>query len=283
MLESVSAAMLCALLDPSPDGPAWARPWVDGVLRQHVVAPLDDTVQAPAEGGVHGLRGWSVGAVVGNETLVQSRPIVRARDADPLDDLLRTATRCVIAAFAPQRETSDVASPPAPKISRFRRWIGVRAEAVLTDDLRGELGEKLPAFLARSRTERTDGELVFLTFLAQLQRLGGLGAAYDPPERIRDALVALDEELHGHTPHNAMVSDGRTFGMLHRGGTVLLFEPPEDLPRPQVRLTSSEAQSASLLLYSPKPAPPVPLPGAERIADGMFTIETRAPRNLLRG
>lgn len=269
--------MLCALLDPSPDGPAWARPWLEDVLRQHVT-PKPPT----GDPGAHGLRGWSVGAVVGNETLVQSRPIVRARDADPLDDFLRTASRCVIAAFSPQRRMSDVGSPPAPKISRFRRWVGVRAEAVLDDDARTTLVEQLPGFLSRSRTERTDGELLFLSFLAHLQRLGGLGAAYDPPERIRDALAALDQQLDGLTPHNAMFSDGRSFGMLHRGGTVLLFEPPSDLPRPQVRLTSDDAQGASLLLYSPGPPPPQPIPGAERIADGMFTIETRAPRNLLR-
>ena len=272
--------MLCALLDPSPDGPAWARPWVEDLLATHVMRPPE---QPGGERHPHGLHGWSVGAVVGNETLVQSRPIVRGRDSDPLDDLLRTATRCVLAAFAPQRGTGDVAAPPAPAISRFRRWIGVRAEGMLPDELREELRTTLPDFLARSRTERTDDELVFLTFLSQLQRLGGLGAAYDPPERIRDALVALNEQLGEHVPHNAMVSDGRTFGMLHRGGTVLMFEPPEDLPRPQVRLTGKDAQGASLLLYTPEPMPPEPVPGAERIPEGMFTIETRAPRNLMRG
>ncbi|MBL4683139.1 MAG: hypothetical protein JKY37_01005 [Nannocystaceae bacterium] len=278
----MSAAMLCALLDPSPDGPAWARPWVDDVLRQHVFLPPPEPAESE-DGGNHGLRGWSVGAVVGNETLVQSRPIVRARDADPIDDLLRTATRCVIAAFARQRATGDVISPPAPKISRFSRWIGVRAEAGLDKQAREELLAKLPDFLARSQTDRTDGELVFLTFLAHLQRLGGLNATYDPPERINAALAALDEMLRDQPPHNVMVSDGRSFGMLHRGGTVLLFEPPEDLPRPQVRLTSPDAQSASLLLYSPHAPPPTPIPGAERLADGMFTIETRAPRKLVRG
>ena len=272
--------MLCALLDPSSDGPAWARPWVDKVLHTHVIERMPEP--ASARGPTRGLRGWSVGAVVGNETLVQSRPIVRGRDADPLDDLLRTPTRCVIAAFVPQRAASDVALPPPPRISRFRRWIGVRAEGVLSDDARDDLVRRLPSFLERSRTDRTDGELVFLTFLAHLQQAGGLGAAYDPPERIREALVALDEQLESHAPHNAMVSDGRTFGMLHRGGTLLMFEPPDDLPRPQVRLTSSEAQRASLLLYSPDSAPAEPIPGAERIADGMFTIETRAPRNLVR-
>jgi len=273
----VPAAMLCALLDPRPDGPAWARPWVEEVLEEYVY-PGEPSATKPLP---HGLRGWSVGAVVGNETLVQSRPIVRARDADPIDDLLRTATRCVIAAFAPQRAASDVAGPPAPKISRFRRWLGVRAEANLAAERRELLVERLPAFLSRSRIERTDGELVFLTYLAQLQRLGGLGAAYDPPERIRDALAGLDEDL-GDETHNVMVSDGRTFGMLHRGGTVLMFEPPADLPRPQVRLTSADAQATSLLLYCPGGVAPEPSLGAERLGPGTFTIETRAPRKLLR-
>ena len=269
--------MLCALLDPSPDGPGWARSWVEEVLEAHIYS----AGRSATEGPRHGLHGWSVGAVSGNETLVQSRPIVRARDADPLDDLLRTASRCVIAAFAPRRPASDVAGAPAPKISRFRRWVGVRAEADLATECRASLAERLPAFLARSRIERTDGELVFLTYLAHVQRLGGLGAAYDPPERIRDALAGLAGDL-GDGTHNIMVNDGRTFGMLHRGGTVLAFEPPADLPRPQVRLTSNDAQATSLLLYTPQTLAPQPAPDAERVADGMFTIETRAPRRLTR-
>ena len=272
---------LCALIDPSADGPAWTRPWLEQVLAAHIAtaAPGEEGV-AEAAADACAVRGWSVGAVVGNETLVQSRPIARARDESPIDDMLRTKTRCVLAALSPHSTATSPAPPP--RISRFRRWIGVRAEASLEPELRAQLVAALPDFLARTQTQPTDGDLVFLTFLGHLHGQGGLSATYDPPSRVLAALHAVDEQLSERSPHHLLVTDGRTLGMVHRGDTLLAFDPPEDLPQPRGRLTSPQAQTAKLLVFRPGAPPPTPVAGAERIADGMFTIETRAPGVILR-
>jgi hypothetical protein len=276
----VPSATLVALLDSTADGPGWARAWIDDVLGQHLPGWSREA------GNPIALRGWSVGAVFGNEPLVQSRPIVRARDVEPLDDLLRTPAGCIVAAFASHdtRGSEITAKPPPCRISRFRRWVGTRAEAELPAELSRALREDLPEFLSRHRIDRTDGELVFLTFLSELHRAGGLGSAYDPPDRIHRALAALEARLPTVAPHNLMVSDGRTFAMLHREGTLLAFDAPSDAPRPRVGLSSTGGRgpAAKLLLYLPGAGPDAPVAGAEKIADGRLTIEARRPWSMQR-
>lgn len=272
-------AVLLALLDGHPDGPGWARPW------------LSDTLGAVLPGYAEGtdltLRGWSVGAAWGNETLVQSRPIVRNRSVDPLDDLLRTPASCVLAAFCVQpKRPFGVVAPPAVKLSRFRRWLGVRVGTLLPAERSSSLRRGLPGFLARHQVDRGDGELVFLSFLAELHAAGGLRKTYSPPELIRQALAASAERLQIEPPHNLMVSDGRTFAMLHDGGALVSYEPPPDQDgqprRFRVNGEVDETRRTNLLLHSDEAPEAAPQHGGERVAPGVFTIDVRQPRNIAR-
>lgn len=278
MLAHVTAVLL-ALLDAHPDGPAWARPWLEETLRNNL--------PGYAEGGDVTLRGWGVGAVWGNETLVQSRPIVRDRAVDPLDDLLRTPASCVLAAFCVQpRNPSSLVAPPATKLSRFRRWLGVRVGTPVPAEHAAVLRRDLPGFLSRHQVDRGDGELVFLSFLAELHAAGGLRKTYSPPDLIRQALQATAEKLQLDPPHNFMVSDGRTFAMLHEGGSLVSFEPPPvavGQPR-RFRVTgeADDTRGTNLLLHGERAAPGTPQHGGERVAPGVFTIDVRRPRTIER-
>lgn len=282
------AAVLLALLDAHPDGAAWARPWLAQTLRANL--PGYAMAQAVAQAGDDAdadvtLRGWSVGAAWGNETLVQSRPIVRNRDVDPLDDLLRTPASCVLAAFNVHSATRDgLVVRPTPALSRFRRWLGVRVGAALPAEHAASLRKDLPGFLDRHQVDRSDGELVFLSFLATLHALGGLRKTYTPPELIREALEAAAQRLELDAAHNFMVSDGRTFAMVHRGGALLSFEPPPAAAPARFRVTGQgrEGPRTNLLLHSPQAPVTAPQQGGERVAEGVLSIDVRSPRAIER-
>jgi hypothetical protein len=277
MLGDVSAVLL-ALLDAHPDGAAWARPWLVQALRANLPG-YDDQAQDLT------LRGWTVGAAWGNETLVQSRPIVRNRDVDPIDDLLRTPASCVLAAFCVHSASRDgLVAPSSPALSRFRRWLGVRVGASLPAAHAATLRKALPGFLERHQIDRSDGELVFLSFLAQLHELGGLRKTYAPPELIRQALDATVQRLELEPPHNFMVSDGRTFAMVHHGGALLSFEPPHEEAPTRFRVTGhpSDGRRTNLLLHTPQAHDQTPRQGGERVAEGVFSIDARTPRAIER-
>ncbi|MEM9462705.1 MAG: hypothetical protein AAGF11_51670 [Myxococcota bacterium] len=302
------AAVLLALLDAHPDGPAWARPWLARMLAAHLpgyrsIEPVraragdqsgDQSGDQPGDqsdetvGGDSDLtlRGWSVGAAWGNETLVQSRPIVRGRAVDPLDDLLRTPASCVLAAFSVHSATRDgLVAPPAVKLSRARRWLGVRVGGRLDPERTTALRDALPGFLSRHQVDRSDGELVFLSFLAELHRLGGLRKTYSPPDVIRQALTQTADRLELVPPHNMMVSDGRTFAMLHQGGELLSFEPPPDPTQStRFRVTGGpdDGRRTNLLLHSPAASTVAPQHGGERVAQGAFSLDVRRPRGIER-
>ncbi len=276
------STVLLALLDAHPDGPAWARPWLDETLRANLPGYRPD-----AGSGDESLRGWSVGAAWGNETLVQSRPIVRGRSVEPLDDLLRTPASCVVAAFGVYSASRDgLVIPPAVRLSRFRRWLGVRAGVSLDPGRAAEFRERLPGFLARHQVDRSDGELVFLSFLALLHERGGLRKTYSPPELIREALAATVERLGLEPPHNMMISDGRTFAMLHQGGALLSFEPPaSEAPSDTTFAVSGKrfgTRRTNLLLHLAEAPDTTPQHGGERVAEGVFSLDVRQPRALSR-
>jgi hypothetical protein len=85
---------------------------------------------------------------------------------------------------------------------------------------------------------------------------------------------------------NLMVSDGRTLGVVHRGGMLLMFHPSSASTntRRTLRLEDEARASArgSLLWFDPGPPAETPVPNAERIAEGVFTIESSRPRQLAR-
>ena len=274
----VSVALL-ALLDAHPDGAAWARPWLVTSLRANLPG-YDD------QAGDLTLRGWSVGAAWGNETLVQSRPIVRNRDIDPIDDMLRTPASCVLAAFYVHSAARDglVAPSHSPALSRYRRWLGVRVGPPIVAAQAAALRQGLPGFLERHQTDRSDGELVFLSFLAQLHELDGLQKTYAPPELIRQALQLTAQRLELPSPNNLMVSDGRTFAMVHQGGALSSFEPPHEDNPARFRMTGQpgDGRRTNLLLLTPQAYEHTPQQGGERVAEGVFSIEARSPRLIER-
>lgn len=276
----VAISYLLALLDARPSGPPWSADWLNGVLAEQ----LHTRIARAAEGGTtHRLRGWSVGSVIGNETFVQARPIVRDPNNEPIEDVLRTPAPCTIASF--QAGTDDerfAETNPSIRMARFRRWVGVRAEPELDADTRRRIQAEIPDFLGRSQTLGNDGELVFLRFLAALHAEGALGGHYASPDAVRRALK-ITESLLGPGPVNLMVADGRTLGVIHRGGTMLAIAPPN--PGGRAMKAEDEARvpwRGNLLWFDPGPPPETPPAGAERIAEGIFTIECLRPHTLQR-
>jgi hypothetical protein len=257
------------------------------MLTRHVPGYVDSDDVTPV------MRGWSVGTVVGTETLVQARPVVAETNGRFLEDLLRASSACVIAAFA----TAPSGGPERRRLSsvgmsRFQRWVGVCAETATGDDPEdGELADallaELPDFLARSRIDRSDRELVLFGFLAALHRAGDLGGAYSKPEAIRAALGELDQRLDHRRPFNMMVSDGKTLGVLHYGGKLFAVEPPPEMLAPERRRRPPSEPNptgprASLLILDPR-GPTVPATeGAERISEGIFTITALRPTTVER-
>ncbi len=263
---------LLALLDARPSGPPWPAQWLADVLDQHLHGRI---AQLAGDKGFH-IRGWSVGATVGNETFVQARPMVRDRDLDPVEDVLRNPAHCTIAAFTVASDDDAPAPPSKPALARFRRWIGVRAEDQLDPDTRRRLRSEIPDFLARGESLDGDGELVFFRFLAALHVAGALGGAYATPELIRRALRTT-EALLGEGTLNMMISDGRTLGVIHRGGTLLAIEPPRS-PGSRGMIDETKPSRGNLLWFDARPASDTPALGAERVAEGIFTIECARPR-----
>lgn len=247
------------------------------------------------DGEALAVRAWSVGGVQGGETLVQSRPVVRDRRAEFVADFLRAPSQTTLAAHAvvtpPGHGAEDI---PAPRLglARFQRWLGVRAESALSADeaeaaaLREQLRSSLPDFLQRALSHTGDRELTVFGFLGALHRSGDLNKPYVTPPQIRAALSALDALL-GHPPRlNLFVCDGRTVGVIHRGGRLLMIDAPA--PAGSIRaiaLAPAQRIHASLLLHDDDGATAVPaVEGAEvrRVHEGIFTLSARAPGQVER-
>lgn len=238
----------------------------------------------PGDAATRRVRAWVVGGVQDNETLVQSRPVVRDPRADFVADLLRAPSQTTLAAFASTPiGSSESALPPPLAIVRFQRWIGVYAEGELqspeADALRARLRGLLPDFLIRSGGPVSDRDLVVLSFLAILHGAGELGKPYASPAAIRRGLLALDARLGRPTACNLMVSDGRSLGVLHRGGSLVSLTPPPP-PRPARAISQPHLRpNANLLLLDPSPLAP---DTSTRIPDGVFTVHVRQPAVLER-
>jgi hypothetical protein len=259
---------------------------MDNLLRERwadFVPPITQEPDAPTR-----VRAWSVGCVLGNETLVQSRPVVRDESLDFLDDFLRTAAPCTLGLYATTREASR---PDEAAATRFQRWVGAASQnrlldgpAALESELRKQLRDEVPAFLARSLLKGSDDELLFFSFLSRLHKLGGLGSAYAPAELIRGALSQLSTDLRERLGDdyelNMMVYDGRSFAMLHRGGTLTRWQAPErEVPRHRTgpMPAANIPRGSSLLVLSRVKARD---PGADPLPDGVFSIDPSDPHRL---
>jgi hypothetical protein len=285
----VAEAELAALVDALPERPFHAPEWVDEVLASRwagyrTPAAAEPDAPVPA-------RAWSVGCVLGIETLVQSRPVVRDPQESFLEDFMRPAAPCTIATFSATREASR---PGDAAISRYERWIGgcsqdslLETEAARAAGLRATLRASVPAFLQRSILQNHDDELLFFVFLARLHAAGGLGSAYAKPELIRGALTTLEADLAKTLGEdfriNMMVYDGRNFAMLHRGGTLTTWVAPA---RPEPRHRTGPRPMAGIprgaVLYTLSPNGTRD-PSADPIPNGVFSVDPGNPAALDRG
>ena len=253
--------------------------WLGEALTEHWVG-----YRGPRDDDAGWVRAWSVGGVQNGETLVQSRPVVRESRADFVADFIRATSQTTLAAFHAGHDES--APLPRLGVARFQRWIGVRAEGDLgVDDdaaiaTRRRLLAALPDFLTRSLVQQSDRELSVYGFFAALHAQGDLGKPYVTPAQLRQALAALDDLLGRPQRVNVVVTDGRTVGVLHRGGRLLLVEPPA--PTRGVRaIAATPPRTAALLVYDPEAGEPAA--GARRLAEGIFTVHVRQPALVERG
>jgi hypothetical protein len=271
---------LAALLVARPNGPFWGRPWVEDVLAK-TLRGYDEPLGSPRR-----LLGWSIGGVVGPETFVQSRPVLRSKGQNPIDDLLRTPAGCTVAVFASGDQGDDEATPrDVVRIARFRRWVSVHRGEALSEKTRRALYAHLPDFLSRDPQSRTDAELLLRSALANLHEAGGFGKAYADADAMRRAVRRLGQDLGDEAPTNMFLADGRTLVILNRNGALLAFEPPQEMwPTRSFRLDGQamEGAPASLLVWTDAEAPPQPIEGAERLAPGILSVQAPAPSLLVR-
>lgn len=283
---------LFALVHGNPDGRGVEPNWLAKVLSR-CCQGHGFTDDAAAAGDPALVRAWSVGGVQGTETLVQSRPVVRELRADFIADFLRAPSQTTLAAHAAAPSGPGAEDIPVPRLglARFQRWLGVRAEGALAADeqeaqsVRERLKASLPDFLVRALSHTGDRELTIFGFLAALHASGDLNKPYIAPPQIRRALASLDEVLGRPARVNLFVCDGRTLGVLHRGGRLLVVDAPAPTHTRRAVVHGPESGiQASLLIHDDSPAEPPPLEKAEvrRLPEGIFTLSARQPGQLER-
>lgn len=265
----------------NPDGPGVEAGWFSEVL-----ARTWASYHAPREDEPGWVRAWSVGGVQGGETLVQSRPVVRDPRADFVTDFLRATSQATLSAYHAQGP--DAGDVPVPRLglARFQRWIGVRAEAELDpgedNTHRSRLREGLPDFLVRSLGHAGDRELTVFGFLAALHAGGDLQKPFVAPPQVRRALATLDAQLGRPARINLFVSDGRTVGVLHRGGRLLLVDGPAAARSVRALAHVPSRSQASVLLYDPD-AGEFAGDDVRRLPEGIYTLNVRQPCHLEQG
>ncbi len=255
----MSQTSLAALVRARFAAPFWSPEFVAEVL---------EACWPPCAGAT---RGWSVGCVLGNETLVQSRPMIRSADGRFVEDFLRTPAPATLAAYVCDRDESG---PPAPLVHRLGRWIGA---AIPTEPLPGDLAETWPDFVRRERRTGKGDEALFLTFVAALHGAGGLRAAYAADEQIERALAAVRETAGAG--HDLLLHDGRTLVLVNGRGRLAVFRAPDD---PQRRRRPDDPPQAALFTTCDEPFESAARSGAERIAQGAFLVRPSDPLALRR-
>lgn len=282
------AALLDAVPQRSPSGgrepdPASVERWVAQQL--HVFWPqhAEELAGTHADDRVYG---WAVGSVIGNETLVQSRPVVRAGAGAFLPDFLRAEARGTLAALV----STAGAKPDGAGIARYHRWVGVAShfEDLHEDrEIREQLTRELPDFLLRARQSQTLTETLLFTFLRQLHVRGELGSPYANPAEIRGALRDFDARLAdaGKDPVNLLIFDGRTFAasLHHQRMWCVDFDHGQAARRSLVHGTSP---ATSLYVMSEAPPTAQDAAHAERTVEvdhGVFSVDPKKPADIVRG
>jgi hypothetical protein len=285
MIKYVNYLSLAALTHTHKDGPQVAGDWLEEAFTAH----LGGYTPASPSDRPAATRSWAVGGVLGTETLVQSRPVVRDPATRFTDDFLRAPSQCILAGFV---AAQGKARPPRFGVTRFQRWIALAGntgmEHLGEDDhraLRDRLRGALPPFIQRSLVDGSDRELIGMAAIARLHAATSLGKTYAAPELFREALNAVDASLE-EAQVDLLVSDGRTLGVLHRGGRALALRPPAVAGRRPLadgRTLEDAREAALLVLISPPDAAPAETDGeAEAIADGVFTVGARHPVRIRR-
>lgn len=277
----VRSTHLVALLDARTDRPFWGRAWLAELMAARMPAFTD--LRPNVTEGREALLGWSVVSVLGSQTLVQSRPILRSANADPLTDFLRAEAALTIGAYA--TGPRDEATPrDVVRTARFRRFVAAATGVDLGEDGRREMLAALPPFLSRDTVGKTDAELMLLRVIADLHANGDYTTALPEPAALRRAIGCLEDAVTTDEPFAVFVGNARSCAVFHRGGTLLAFEPPEAMRPPTRRFSNrgQEGSPAAALVWTAAPMGPTPDGGAERIAAGIVSAETVAPAAIER-
>jgi hypothetical protein len=258
----VNSLALAALIQLQPQAAGALSAWIEESF-EALLGPADERLS----------RGWSVGGGPRRETLVQSRP-PRPRPPGPPrrrppprppatapSPPTASSEAKLAASLAPPSPASSAGSASLPSPSSLLRILRPR------DHLRREIEAHLPGYLARSRTLGGDRELLVLAALAHLDPASALGKAYVDPSELRRALRQLDQQLGSPPTIHLMISDGRSLGVLHRGGRGVVMQPP--ILRPARALADTKPQSVALLLALNVDAA---VEGAEEVGEGILTI-----------
>lgn len=281
-----SPVALIALIESVPEQPCIEPSWLDSQLRVHwssyaAAVPSPDA-NPPVARPRDAIESWAVATVSGNETLVQSRPRVRAAGGAFLEDLLRPRTRCTLGAYA---ATVDGKRPAAIAVPRYHRWVGFVAgdEASPSADAARSLCASLPPFLARARGQAERDCPLFFAFLGCLHAAGGLGQVYPRSELVREALSTLRNRLEAAAEHtNLMVTDGRSFAMLHQSGYVTreLVGERVDRRRSGPVLAGRRTPSAATLVLGGAAEPPT---ADGLVPRGVFSVDVDTPDRVTHG
>ncbi len=228
---------------------------------------------------------WTIATVSGNETLVQSRPCVKDGSASFLEDLFRPKTRCTLAAYT---AVPGSTRPPPIRVPRFQRWVGLSTSDPREDaaELADDLCTELPGFLRRAHEQAGEHSSLFFAFLGQLHANGALGSVFPTALRVRHALGALFEHFRQAGHHtalpNLMVTDGRTFAMLHGNGHVSHEIPPqvERPPQSGAVLMGRHVAAASAIVLTASTTNP--MTDGCSISPGIFSVSADKPRDISR-
>ena len=257
---------LTALLDAVPqrtiDRPEKLE-WADRTLARHWPTWGDASADGASADRAHA---WGTGSVVNNETLVQTRPLVRGSARPFVEDLLRAEARITVGAFSSRPPGGTERLPNVP-VARYHRWVIVASHCErLADDaqLRVPLQAGLPDFLTRASGRGTTPEVLLFALLAELHRGGELGSTYTAPQAIGRALAWLDArfaELAGapaegepHAAPNLLLTDGRTLGVLHRHERLFQTEAPGDGEDDPSRRPLARRRRTGMLVFAQQSA-----------------------------